>query len=76
MAQAASKAPNKFRVIHVTESSSNGEHSVNDFPLLLKFYENVTSKTMHAVDPSADTDGDDDNDQMSNVESILRIRIP
>ena len=56
--QAASQTPNQYRVTHDTESSSTGENSVNDFPLRLKFSENVVSKTTRAVDPNADTDGD------------------
>jgi hypothetical protein len=55
---ANSQTPHRFRVTHLTESSSTAEDRVPDIPLLLEYAANVSSRSVLAASPSSDEDSD------------------
>jgi hypothetical protein len=55
---ANSQTPHRFRVTHVTESSSTAEDRVSDIPLLLEYAADVSSGSVLAASPTSDEDND------------------
>jgi hypothetical protein len=58
MSDANSWTPHRFRVTHVTESSSTAEDRATDIPLLLEYAANVSSRSVLAASPTSDEDDD------------------
>jgi hypothetical protein len=56
---ANSRTPHRFRVTHVTESSSVAEDRDFDVPLRLEYAADVSSRSVLAASPTSDEDGDD-----------------
>ena len=52
------QTPHRFRVTHVTESSSTAEDRDYDIPLSLEYAADVSSRIVLAASPSSDEDGD------------------
>ncbi len=52
------QAPHRFRVTHVTESSSTADDRVTNTPLVLEYAADVSSRILLAASPTWDEDGD------------------
>jgi hypothetical protein len=55
---ANSQTPHRFRLTHVTESSSTAEDRSFDIPLRLEYAADVSSRSVLAASPTSDEDGD------------------